>query len=286
MRMIKPIVNFAKIADDYDTFVFGYNGVISKGGQVIATAAECLRKLASLGKKIVILSNTSMRVVEVAEELQKAGVNLGVFTNIVTSGEILHYRLKYPQGDFAALGSSYYQMGSFAPSGIMSGLNLQRVSDISKAHFLFMSAPASANDTIEVYRPILEKAVSFGLPFICAGNDTSCFIDGQLALAPGALAEAYAVLGGRVITMGKPDINMLQYALEGVGETGNVLIVGDNVSTDIKMATLVAMPSILVSKGRHVNYLGEGYIPDVAKTRELANSFDVSPDGVISEVRW
>ena len=199
---------------------------------------------------------------------------------------MLHYRLKHPQGDFAALGNSYYQIGNAAPSGIMSGLNLQRVSDISKAHFLFMAAPASVNDTIDMYRPMLEIAVSFGLPFVCAGNDISCFVDGHLALAAGAIAEAYAVLGGRVITLGKPDVNMLQYAFEGVGKVGNVLIIGDNVSTDIKMAALAGIPSILVSKGRHVNYLGEGYIPDVAKTRELANSFDVSPDGVISEVRW
>lgn len=286
MKMIKPIVNFAKIADSYDTFVFGYNGVISKGGQINASALECLHKLAQLRKKVVILSNMHLRVIEVAEELRQAGADLQDFANIVTSGEMLHYRLKHPQGDFAALGNVYYQIGDTKPSGIMSGLNMQRIGDISNAHFLFMSAIASGSDTIDVYRPILEKAVSFGLPFVCAGNDTSCFKDGHLVLAAGAIAEAYAVLGGRVLTLGKPDVNMLQYALEGIDNVGNMLIIGDNVSTDIKMATIASLPSVLVSKGRHINYLGEGYIPDVAKTRELANSFDVSPDCVISEVRW
>ena len=42
----------------------------------------------------------------------------------------------------------------------------------------------------------------------------------------------------------------------------------------------------MVSKGVHVNFLGEGYIPDVAKTREMANNYDAYPDYVISNLRW
>ncbi|MBQ9234984.1 MAG: TIGR01459 family HAD-type hydrolase [Alphaproteobacteria bacterium] len=286
MKMIKPIVNFAKIADDYDTFVFGFNGVLSDGNVIFPAAADCLKKLAAMKKKIVIVSNMALRVVEVVEQLQKCGVPAGVFANIVTAGEMLHYRLKYPRGDYEAVGEIYYQIGDAAYSKVMSNLPHQRTNMISKAHFLFMSSTASANDTIDAYRPSLEQAVSFGLPFICAGNDTSCFKEGKLSLAPGAFAEAYAVLGGRVITLGKPDVRMLNYALEGLGDISRVVVVGDNAATDIKMAAIAGYPSVLVSKGRHINYLGEGYIPDVAKTRELSNSFDVSPDCVISEVRW
>ena len=100
------------------------------------------------------------------------------------------------------------------------------------------------------------------------------------------MAEAYAILGGRIITLGKPDTNILRYSLEGMGETGKVLVIGDNIATDIKMACLSEYDSVLISKGRHINYLGEGYIPDVAKTRELSNSYDVSPSCVISALRW
>ena len=211
---------------------------------------------------------------------------MNIFTNIVSAGEILHYRLKYAAGDYEAIGSRYFQIGANEYSGIMSGLNKERVDSIEKAHFLFMSGVQSKDDIIDNYQVYLEQAVNYGVPFVCAGNDTSCFENGKLVLAPGAVAEAYAVLGGRVITIGKPDIKMLEYALEGLSNIGKVVVVGDNVATDIKMATLAKVSSILISKGRHVNYLGEGYIPDVAKTRELSNSFDVAPEGVISEVRW
>ena len=286
MKMIKPIVNFAKIADDYDTFIFGFNGVLSLGSSITPAAAQCLKNLASLGKKIIIISNSSLRITEIVNQLIQSNIPLSIFSNIVSAGELLHYNLKYPSGNYSALGNSYYQIGAHEYSEIMSNLNLERSQSLERAHFLFMASAKSSDDTIESYRPYLEQAVNFGLPFVCAGNDTSCFDNQKLMIAPGAIAEAYAVLGGRVITIGKPDINILKYALEGIQDTGRIVVVGDNISTDIKMATLANLNSILISKGRHVNYLGEGYIPDVAKTRELANSFDVSPNSVISEIRW
>ncbi len=286
MKMIKPIVNFSKIDADYDTYVFGFNGVLSNGKDILPEAASCLKNLAAMGKKIVVISNMGLRVVEIVEMFMNAGVPLDIFSNIISAGEILHYRLKGAQNEFAAIGNTYYRIGAKQSSGVFSGLNFAETTHIEQAHFLYMDAVDSSEDMVDKYRPILDTAVSFGLPFVCAGNDTSCFIDGKLSLAPGAIAEAYAVLGGRIITLGKPDIKMMQYALEGIGETGKIAVVGDNVATDIKMAGLYGCASILISKGRHVNYLGEGYIPDVAKTRELSNSYDVSPDGVISAMRW
>ena len=286
MKMIKPIVNLSKIAEDYDTFVFGLNGVLSNGTSLFSEAINCLRNLAAMGKKVVIISNTYLRVAEVVDIFRQAQFPLELLSNIVTAGEILHYKFKAAQNEYAAIGNFYYQLGSKVGKSIFSGLSFNESPSLEKAHFLYMSTVADPSDTIDVYRPALEQAVSLGLPFVCAGNDTSVFVDGKLCLATGAVAEAYAIMGGRIITLGKPNVQILQYALEGIENTGKILIIGDNVATDIKMAALKEYDSVLISKGRHINYLGEGYIPDVAKTRELSNNYDVSPDYVISAVRW
>lgn len=92
----------------------------------------------------------------------------------------------------------------------------------------------------------------------------------------------------KIITVGKPDAKIIAYALDGIPDVRkeNVLIIGDNIATDIKGANLLGVSSALISKGVHVNFLGEGYIPDVAKTRELATNFDAYPDFVISNLRW
>ena len=105
-------------------------------------------------------------------------------------------------------------------------------------------------------------------------------------MAPAAIAEQYAIMGGRIITLGKPDVALFSYCVDGLINGDNILVIGDNVATDIKGAVLLGWDSMLISKGIHVNFLGEGYIPDVAKTRELSNGFNASPDYVISNLRW
>lgn len=286
MKMIKPIVNLSKVSGDYDTFVFGFNGVLFDGNRILPEAESCLRNLAALRKKIVIVTNSYLRVAEIATLLRQENIPLDFFSNIVSAGEILHYKLKAAQNEYAAIGNSYYLLGAKEDMGVFSGLPFNEVSSVERAHFLYMSKANSSDELIDSYRPVLEQAVGLGLPFVCAGNDTSCFIGGKLSLAAGALAEAYAILGGQIITIGKPDARILRYALEGIGETGRVVVIGDNVATDIKMASMLDYDSILISKGRHINYLGEGYIPDVAKTRELSGSYNVSPNCVISAMRW
>ena len=286
MKMIKPIVNLSKIASDYDTFVFGFNGVLYDGESILPDAAKCLKSLATLNKKIIIVSNSHLRIAEVIAILKKAGLDINIFSNIVTAGEILHYKLKYAQNEYEAIGNKYFHIGNKSNKSVFSGLNFEEVSKIEEAHFIYMSEVLSSDDSIDVYKPLLDQAVSLSLPFVCAGNDTSCFINGKLGLASGAVAESYAILGGRILTLGKPDVRIMQYTLEGCVQNDNIAVIGDNVATDIKSASLLGFDSILISKGRHVNFLGEGYIPDVAKTRELSNSYDVSPSCVISAIRW
>lgn len=286
MKMIKPIVNIAKIADDYDTFILGFDGVLSEGNGILPDAATCLNNLFERHKQVILLSNTSQRVIQLAETLQQGGVSPSRFACVMTSGEVLHYMLKSHSEAYAALGNVYYHIGDNSSKGVFYGLDYSVTADIEKAHFIYMSEVSDIGDTIDTYRPLLEQAANLGMPFVCAGNDTSCFKNGKICLAPGALAEQYAIMGGRIITLGKPDVRMFRYCTDSLPDIGRVIVIGDNVATDIKAATALEYDSVLISKGIHVNYLGEGYIPDVAKTRELSNNYDSSPNFVISNLRW
>ncbi len=286
MKMIKPIVNIAKIADDYDTFILGLDGVLTMGAGLLPEALNCVDRLFASGKKVILLSNTPLRVAQVAALLAQGGLNPARFSCVMTAGEILHYLLKKRVGGYAALGNMYYHLGSRAEQGVFCGLDYIETPVLENAHFIYMSAAADANDTIETYQPLLEHAAGLGIPFVCAGNDTSCFRNGKICLAQGAVAEQYAIIGGRIITLGKPDVRLFRYCLDGLSDIGRLILVGDNLATDIKGAVALECDSVLVSKGVHVNYLGEGYISDVAKTRELSNNYDASPNFVISNFRW
>ena len=288
MKMIKPVVNISKVMEPYNTVIVGFRGVVTEGNNVKQEAVSALVNMKKAGKRIVLVSNSPLRVEQIARFLHANKVPLAVFDAIVSAGEILHYRFKSRKGDFAAVGNAYFQMGSRKDTGIFCGLDYFRVDSLAKADFIYMSEVSKTDDLLENYLPQLEHAASLGMPFVCAGNDTSSYMDGQICLSTGAFAEQYAVLGGKIITVGKPDVEILSYATEELPDFDKekTLLIGDNLATDIKGANLLGISSALVSKGVHVNFLGEGYIPDVAKTRELATNFDAYPDFIISNLRW
>lgn len=287
IKMIKPIVNISKVIEPFNTVVVGCSGVLTEENGVKSEAVEALVSLKRKGKHIILLSNTARRVESMVAWLHENKVPLVVFDAVVTAGEILHYKFKARQGEFAALGTTYYCLGDCREMGMFANLGYQRTDDLSRADFMYVSEVCGAK-TIDDFLPSLEHAAGLGIPMVCAGNDTSTYCNGDIGLAPGALAEQYAVLGGKIITVGKPDAKIIAYALDGVPgvKKESVVVIGDNIATDIKGANLLGVSSILVSKGVHVNFLGEGYIPDVAKTRELATNFDAYPDFVVSNLRW
>lgn len=285
MNIIKPLVNISKIANSYDSFVVGFRGVLSNGSSFNEEAIQALVNLKKSGKNIVLLSNSPMRVVELARYLQDNNFPVEVFESIVTAGEIIHYKLKSKLGKWGAIGKNCYMLGSKKYKSVFSGLGFNEVSNISQADFVFMAEVESGFDTIDKYMSVLEYAADLSIPLVIVGNDIASFMDGQICLAPGSVAEQYAIIGGDILTIGKPDIEVLSYALEGKTIEKSILI-GDSISTDIKAATLAEIDSVLISKGIHVNFLGEGYIPDVTKAKALATNLETYPDYVMSSLRW
>lgn len=288
MKMIKPIVNISKVIDAYDTVIVGFNGVLFDGKAFRSEAVDALVNMKKRGLRIVLLSNTDMRVEQIVRLMNQNKVPVMVFDAIMTAGEILHYKLKSRENDLAGIGNTYYVIGSRNNMGVFSGLDYEEVDNLAKADFLYMGSCTKEDDLIDHYLPLLEHAASLSIPLVCAGNDTSSYKNGEICFAPGAAAEQYAVLGGRIITVGKPDTKLFDYVLDGLDglNKDKILIIGDNITTDIKGSNLYGIAGALISKGVHINFLGEGYIPDVAKTRELATNFDAYPDYIISNLRW
>ncbi|MDR1694669.1 MAG: TIGR01459 family HAD-type hydrolase [Lactobacillaceae bacterium] len=288
MKMIKPIVSISKIIDSYDTFLVGFRGVLCDGISVKREAAAALIKLKMTGKKLILVTNSAMRAKDIVSFLSENNLPDIIWNAVVSAGEIIHYQLKARRGVFAALGSKFYCIGSNKGLGVFNGLDYERVEDISDADFLYMSEASSVVEVIEDYYPVLEYGANQSLPLLCCGNDAANYMDGQISLASGTVAEQYAIMGGNIITVGKPDPEVLLYSVEnfeGIDKSKTILI-GDSFSTDIKGANLIGIDSMLISKGIHVNFLGEGYIPDITKAKELAANFEVYPDFVISNLRW
>lgn len=286
MKFIKPVVGISKIIDNYEHIICGFNGVLSKGNNVNAESLKALDECCKNGKEVVIVSNSYMRIKDMAELISEGNNEiLQKIRAIISAGEVLHYKLKNPES-LGLKGKKYYNLGLGAANDIFTQLDYKEVKDISQADFVFMCAVKNYDDMIENYAHDLEYAASFGLDFLCVGNDTATYQNGEVCLGAGAVAEQYALLGGNVITVGKPDVKMFEYAIECFSNKDNVLVIGDSFTTDIKVAKFLNVDTLLISKGIHVSFLGEGYIPDVEKTRNMAQEYEVYPDYVMSGLRW
>ncbi len=287
MKIIKPIVGISKIIDNYDVVVCGLNGVLYDGEHVKQDAVDALIKCHVSGKKVVVVTNAALRVAEICDILSGGKIGeLSYLSAVVSAGEVLHYCLKNPL-HFGLAGNRYYNLGNQAAEGVFAGLDYVKAVRPDDADFAFIGMANNAADTLDDYARVLEHCFALGLPLVTAGNDVSTYYNGQISLGSGAVAEQYAVMGGVIYTVGKPAPDFVKYALEGVAKPeSKMLFIGDGFATDIKSANLHNADAVLISKGIHVNYLGEGYIPDVEKARNLAMNFDVYPDYVISGLRW
>ncbi len=287
MKMIKPIVNISRIMDSFDVVLCGFNGVLYDGNSFKTEAINALIRLKKNGKKIVLLSNTAMRLEQLINLMYENQVSPLLFDNIVTMGEVLHYKLQSTDPKYQSLGKIYYNLSGDDTANTFSGLDFTNTENYSQADFLYV-AHSSQPLEISNYIDTLSHCSGLDIPMLCIGAENSAFINGEISSSAGAFAEQYATLGGKIIILGKPDTNVAKYALEDISfdDTSRVLMIGDSLPVDIKIANTCGFSSLLISKGIHKNYLGEGYIPDVSKARELATNFDTFPDYVISNLRW
>jgi ribonucleotide monophosphatase NagD (HAD superfamily) len=212
--------------------------------------------------------------------------DLSFLTSVVSAGEVLHYCLRSPS-KLGLSGRRYYNLGGHGADEVFEGLPYEKVSDLTDADFMFLGRLRHENDDLSLYTSELEHACSLGLELLCIGNDLAEFVAGKEAMGCGAVAEQYAVLGGKIVTVGKPQLPFVQYAAESLQTLPEkILFVGDGMAADIKAGNQIGADTLLVSKGIHVAFLGEGYIPDVEKARHLATAFDAYSDYIISGLRW
>ncbi|MBR2299203.1 MAG: HAD hydrolase-like protein [Alphaproteobacteria bacterium] len=283
MKPITPIIGISKIIGAYDSVVCGYDGVLTKGKGISSEALKALKNMHDQGVSVIILSNSPLRVKDLVESLQDVSFDLNNLTAVVTAGELLHHKLKNNK----KLGRRYYNLGGDSDKGIFAGLDYQKVSNIHDADFIFIGDADPLKGNVEDYNADLQAAAAIGLPLVCVGMDVATHRDGEICLSAGAVAEQYALLGGSVTTLGKPNQDVLAYVQECLpADVSKTLFIGDSFLSDMKAGAYMGAKMLLVSKGIHMHTLGEGYIPDVQKARQLALNYDVYPDYLISGLRW
>lgn len=245
--MVKFLNHISRIKDDFDCVICGTNGVISDGKTVYPEAVDALNRLYLDGKKIVLATNLGLRVYELFEFLHKAHFPMHILSAMITAGELAHYSLKKRDD----LGMFYYPLVQ-NNGGIMQGLKYQKSESIVLADFILAETTVDKFD-FEANLKILEQALRLNLPMVCVGNNTMMIGENGVQNSVGSLAEQYALMGGKIITFGKPDVRIAKYLMEQIKDIApeRCLVIGDNMATDMKMGKLFKTQTMLICSGVH-----------------------------------
>jgi HAD superfamily hydrolase (TIGR01459 family) len=252
---MRHLDGLASLAGHYDGFILDLWGVVHDGVKLYPHARKTICRLRERGKRIVMLSNAPRRAFVVGQALTALGIEPDLYDGVMTSGESVWEALQTRTDPwFAALGRRAFWLGPPRDLPLLEGVDIELATSVAEADFVLnIGADEAVSDSdIAPHLPALEDCLRAGLPMVCANPDLVIVRDGRRILCAGALAEAYAAMGGVFRQRGKPDAAVYGPTLALLGvPPDRVLAVGDALRTDIAGAATVGLESCWVLDGIH-----------------------------------
>lgn len=265
----------------YDVLYCDVWGVVHDGVRAYAGATEALMRFRAHGGTVVLVTNAPVPTHRVEAMLEARHVPPDTYDAIVSSGEIAlaHIREKgYRRVHFIgprARDAAFFEKASVPDVGL------------GEAEAVVCTGLTDdVNETVESYRDLLTDARAHDLPFVCANPDLVVDVGGRLFLCAGALADAYAHMGGRVYWAGKPHATAYVAAkaearrIRGAEvPSERVLVIGDAVRTDLAGAHGAGLDALFIAGGihRHDTMVGADIDPD-----KLARLFPAGTPGALA----
>lgn len=225
-------------------------GVVHNGRAPNGATVDCLMHHRRNGGIVVLVSNSPRTASGVERQLLEIGVDPLSHDAIVTSGDVTR-QLIVDHG-----GGIVFHLGPLRNISIYDGLDVARVV-LGEAHAvlctgLFDETRETPDDYGDLFAAMLQRK----LTMICANPDKVVRVGDRLYPCAGALAEAYAALGGVVLMAGKPFSPIYDLAVHKAeaiaGQAvarANILAIGDGPETDIRGAAGYGLDVVLVADG-------------------------------------
>ena len=237
-RLIKGL---NQIQSKYDAFFIDLWGVIHNGIQLYSGAIEVLENLNKLNKRFILMSNAPRLSKSVEKFLLKLKLNKIFLKNIFTSGEAALQSLQKN-----VYGKNFYHLGPKRDTSLFVGFEKNR-RDLKDADFILCTGfLENREDSLEFYKDLLKNHIK--LKMICTNPDLIVHRGSKKEYCAGTLAEIFKKLGGKVIYFGKPHPEIYKFCIK---KDEKVLIIGDNIRTDIKGANNMKFDSLFITNGIH-----------------------------------
>ena len=293
--MTVPILtdHFATLAPNYDAVLSDVWGVVHNGVAATPPACEALTRFREQGRTVVLISNAPRPGAQVRKFLDHLKVPHSAYDAIVTSGDVTR--------DVVAkrAGQKFYLIGPERDHTIFTGLDIPPFSTPEEAEYVVCTGLFDdERETPDDYRERLEQLRARNLFMLCANPDVVVERGDRLVYCAGALADAYAEMGGEVYYAGKPYRPLYELALSqtqnaraartlsGKLALDRVLAIGDSVRTDLKGANDFGVDCLFVTAGIHAEELGNRHDPDAAALSGIFAAAGVAPKAVMHRLSW
>ncbi len=250
-----PIVqSIESVANGYDAWLCDIWGVLHNGVRRFKDAEHACRSYRKDGGTVVLISNSPRPGGAVARQLEQIGVSEEAYDAIVTSGDTTRHVLVERRDE------PVFHLGPVRDQPLLEGLDLQ-LADFEGASLVLCSGLYDdLTETPDDYADVLSRMRDRDLEMVCANPDVQVERGNRLIYCAGALAEAYEVLGGKVIYTGKPHAPIYDMAMARVAEAkgrkvpaNRILCIGDSLRTDVAGASGAGMDIVFVASALHID---------------------------------
>jgi HAD superfamily hydrolase (TIGR01459 family) len=286
--MIPFIERFEPLARDYDVVFCDVWGVIHNGLAAFPAACDALMRFRAGGGTAILITNAPRSGEAVARILDRLGVPRDAYDAITSSGDVT-------RGIVAArLKQTVFHLGPERDLSIFAGLGVE-FAPLEHADYVVCSGLFDdTTETPDNYRNTLAAMRGRALFMVCANPDIVVERGDSLVYCAGALADAYAALGGEVLYCGKPYAPIYDTALAKAAalrggaapERRRVLAVGDSVRTDLKGAAAFGLDCMFVISGIHAEEYGSRDAPDLGALNAIFKTAGVAPKAVMRGLVW
>ena len=238
---IKLIKGLSQIQNKYDTFFIDLWGVIHNGIKLYPGAVEVLENLNKLNKRFILMSNAPRLSKSVEKFLLKLKLNKILLKNVFTSGEAALQSLRRN-----VYGKNFYHLGPKRDTSLFEGFENNR-KNLGNADFILCTGFLDSHkDSLDYYKDLLKKYTQ--LKMVCTNPDLVVHRGFEQEYCAGTLAEIFKGMGGKVIYFGKPHPEIYKFCVK---KNEKVLIIGDNIRTDIRGANNMKFDSLFITNGIH-----------------------------------
>jgi HAD superfamily hydrolase (TIGR01459 family) len=220
-------------------------GVVHDGVNLYPGAAERLIRWRDQNRFIVLITNAPRTAQAVEQQLARIGLPLQSYDAVATSGDAGIEAL-------LALGQPVGFIGTEGDREILEGRGIV-IAEGEDFTDLACTGVTERRPRPEDYGVDLERWVERDVHMHCLNPDRMVIRGGVPEACAGAIADLYAMLGGRVTWYGKPHETIYRHALHLAGDPprDEVLAIGDGLQTDILGAARMGFDTVFVTGGIH-----------------------------------